>query len=126
MARICVVGENLTMTRLLGELLEGMHEVQYCDAESAYDTLKQGGFDLVILDVVWSNPEGGWDVLTYLQLHPALHDIPVVVCSGPSYELVVKREWLKQRGIGILEKPFEMDDLDGRVDAALGHIQHAS
>jgi CheY-like chemotaxis protein len=126
MARICVVGENLTMSRLLGELLEGPHEVQYCDAESAYDTLRQGIFDLIVLDVAWSNPEGGWDVLTFLQLHPTLHKIPVVVCSGPSYELIVKREWLKQRGIGILEKPFELDDLDGHIGTALGHMQNAS
>lgn len=92
----------------------------YCDSADAYDRLKRDSVDLVIIDLMTKKPEGGWDLLTFLQMHPRLRALPTVICSAVNDELVSKQEWLREHGIGILEKPFDLEDLYGQVDSALG------
>ncbi len=121
MARIAIINDDPNSAALLADLLEdrGWDVVTCCDGHSAFGLLKDESPDLVVLDLLTKKPEGGWDILTFLQLHPILRDTPVIVSSGPSDELLAKEEWLQDHDIPLLPKPFEIDELYQRVDTAL-------
>ena len=122
MATICVINDNPVLSTLLAELLSDREDdrVLCCTSTDVYEVLKRDDVDLIILDVMTKKPDGGWDVLTYLQMHPRLHAIPVIVCSAVDDELRSKEEWLRAHNAEIVEKPFELEELYGPVDAALG------
>jgi DNA-binding response OmpR family regulator len=122
MATICVINDNTVLSTLLAEILSdrGDDRVLCCTSTDVFDLLKRDTVDLIILDVMTKNPESGWDVLTFLQMHPRLSSLPVIVCSAANDELCAKKEWLRAHRIAIVEKPFELEELDGPVDAALG------
>lgn len=122
MATICVINDNPVLRTLLAELLSDRADdrVVCCTSTDVFDHLKRDGTDLIILDVMTKNPESGWDVLTFLQMHPRLCTLPVIVCSVVNDELLSKQEWLRAHHIDIVEKPFELEELYGPVDEALG------
>jgi DNA-binding response OmpR family regulator len=121
MARIVVISDDSRLVTPLGDLLmeRGGDTVTCCDDKGAFTTLQQGPTDLIILDLLVSKPEGSWDVLTFLQLHPVLRQTPVIVCSGPTDEVVAKEEWLEDHRVVVFFKPFDVDDLYRHVDTLL-------
>lgn len=121
MAAISVINKDLPLATLLGELLRerGQDTVTCCDAQNAYDLLKRETCDLIVLDLDTRKPDEGWNTLTFLQLHPTLRHVPVIVCSGPTDELLAKKDWLQERAIRVVTKPFDLEDLYREVDALL-------
>jgi DNA-binding response OmpR family regulator len=65
------------------------------------------------------SPEAGWSILELLKLDPATNSIPVIVCSAAIDDLRSREPWLAHHGIVTLPKPFDIDDLYKRVEAAL-------
>lgn len=128
MATICVINYDLSLGTMLADLLadRGMDRVVSCSGNDAYHRLAQGDIDLVIVDLMTKMPESGWDVLTYMQMHPQLRRLPAIVCSAVTDELLSKEAWLHQHNISILEKPFELDEFYQCVDTALGRATPAS
>lgn len=128
MATICVINDDPSLVTLLADLLSDREEdsVVCCDSREAYQCLERGDVDLVIVDLLTKKPEGGWDILTYLQMHPRLRHLPTIVCSGVTDELLSKEEWLRQHNISVLEKPFELEELYRCVDTVLGRSSPAS
>jgi len=57
----------------------------------------------------------GWAVRTHLRTYPELAGVPTIACSGDPYV----REKARALGLaGVLEKPFDPDD----VVAAVGRV----
>jgi CheY-like chemotaxis protein len=52
-------------------------------------------------------------------LDPETRSIPVVMCSADWTELQAKEAWMKEFGVGILPRPFDIDDLYAAVDGAM-------
>lgn len=67
--------------------------------------------DLLLLDLRLGGPEDGWQVIARLAGDPATASVPVVVCSADIEELGRRRAYLTTREIGVVLKPFDLDDL---------------
>src|SRR5690606_25901406 len=67
--------------------------------------------DLIILDFMVGGEDYGWQLLQKAKMHRATARIPIIVCTA-AVQLVRQLEGhLKEKGVGIVIKPFEIDDL---------------
>lgn len=128
MTRIAVVNDDTDFLTLMCEVLteKGWDAYALREGDSAFELLRQDHPDLIILDVRMDTPEMGWDILNLLTLDSETRVIPVIVCSADMVALHEKADWLEQHGIGVLPKPFDLDDLYQRVQLTLGDGQSVS
>lgn len=120
-ARIVVVDDDPAFQDLMYEILAeaGWVALGCEDGDRAVETIKETRPDAILLDIHLARLDQGWDILTYLLLHPFLHRIPVVICSAAQREINRRADWLAGRGIAVVHKPFELDTLYHEVTAAL-------
>jgi CheY-like chemotaxis protein len=95
------------------ELLEGEGWQVTCLREShkAHYAIREGKPDLVVLDIRMGNELTGFELIGLLTLDPATRSIPLIVCSADSHALQQHEAQMKNQGIGVVHKPFELDDL---------------
>ena len=120
--RILVVNDTQEILELFHEILhiEGGYEVELCSvAPSIVDTVREVNPDLVISDHVFGEEKVGWQFIQRLKMHRATADIPIIVCSGAIKELKEMEGYLVSKNIGVLYKPFDVDDLLNLVQAKL-------
>jgi CheY-like chemotaxis protein len=119
---IAVVNDDPAFLELMHELLtdESYTTVLLHEGSSAYDMIHKQHPDLVILDLRLEHPEAGWKTLQLLRLDPETTDIPVILCSADTRALREREDWLKERDIKVLEKPFNLDDMLKMVKDATG------
>jgi DNA-binding response OmpR family regulator len=67
--------------------------------------------DLIILDYLIGQEEDGWNLLQKLKLDRATAGIPVIICSAAAKQLREMDAWLNEKGVGVVYKPFDIDDL---------------
>jgi DNA-binding response OmpR family regulator len=94
---------------------EGYQTEVVTDAEQVVEEIKQGHFQLVILDV--SPPEGrGVELLE--RIRSADSDICVIAMTQmPTVEIAVRT--LKNQAFDYLQKPLELEELDAVIQAAI-------
>lgn len=121
MVRIAVVNDDTTFLTMMCEILaeEGWEAYTLREADAAFEELRRDPPDLIILDVQLDTPETGWRVLNLLKLDRATRTVPVVICSAALHDLQEKESYLNERGVGILVKPFDLDDLYACVRSML-------
>lgn len=119
---IAVVNDDPAFLELMHDLLtdERYQTILLHEGSSAYDMIRRQNTDLVILDLRLEHPEAGWKTLELLRLDPETTDIPVIVCSADTRALREKEDWLRERDVKILEKPFNLDDLLMIVKGVVG------
>ena len=113
-SRIAVINDDTPFLTLMQELLEQFegYEVKiHKEADEAYTFVRDWRPDLVILDIVMGHEESGWMVLQLLTLDPQTRPIPVIVCSAAVHSLQEHKDMLSRYGVGVLPKPFELEDL---------------
>jgi DNA-binding response OmpR family regulator len=121
MARIAVINDDTTFLSLMHSLLQekGWDTVILKESSKAYEQIKKDPPDLIILDIRMESQESGWTVLELIKLDPATNSVPIIVCSAAVDDLRSREPWLMHHGIVTLPKPFDIDDLYRRVEAAL-------
>ncbi|GAC1465425.1 MAG: hypothetical protein PVSMB7_09710 [Chloroflexota bacterium] len=75
--------------------------------------------DLILLDVWLDDPADGWNTLRSLTEDEATSRVPVIIMSSTPQELANHEQWLSERRVSILAKPFTIDQLCTSVEAAL-------
>lgn len=115
--RIIVVDDDDDFRSLMQQLLEdeGWVVLPCRDMHSALDALREARPDLVITDLRLQDGKCGMDMLHFMDLHPTLHDIPAILCTGSPPDVQEQADWLKQRRVAVLGKPFDIDDLYATV-----------
>lgn len=121
MACIAVVDDDPQFLALTEEILEpeGWDVLPISDGDQAFHALKREQPDLIILDVQMEHVDKGWQILTALTFDPDTRLIPVVICSANVDDVQDRRDWLRQHGVDVLPKPFDIDDLRVHVRTAL-------
>ena len=71
--------------------------------------------DLIILDFLIGGEEQGWQLLQKLKMTRETQDIPVIVCSGAVKLLQELEGHLAAKNVGVVVKPFDIDDLLNEV-----------
>src|SRR5216683_2782548 len=119
-ARILIVDDNddnrYTLSLYLD--LEGYRNIEVAqDGEEAIAHLKQGPFDLVLLDVMMPKLDG-YQVLTWLKQEGQLHNLPVIMVSALN-EIASVVRCIELGAVDYLTKPFDPVLLRARIGASL-------
>jgi len=96
------------------------------DTLSALTLFTEQTLHAVVLDIRLETAQSGWDILTFLETHPRLANLPIVLCSGDVLELRERAAWLRNRGIRVLHKPFDLVELYDAIESALGRAEAAT
>lgn len=70
-------------------------------------------------DIRMGGEETGWKILELLTLNPETQPIPLMVCSAAISDLKDHEPLLRKYAVGVLPKPFNLDALLEKVQAAL-------
>jgi len=75
--------------------------------------------DLVILDLVFDREYIGWQTLQKMKMHRDTEKIPVLVCTAEIRKAQEIQGYLTEKGVGLLLKPFDIDELLNQVNRLL-------
>lgn len=120
--RILIVDDEKDMTLLVRLNLQrtGRYEVkEENDASRAVSTARQFQPDLVLLDVMMPEMDGG-DVLALLKDDPGLRNLPVIFLTATVLKEEVKSKGGTIGGYPFIPKPFQMETLIAQIDKTLG------
>lgn len=67
--------------------------------------------DLIILDYMWPEEDGGWSMLQMLRMDRATAKTPIVLCTGAKREIAELGDHLTQMKIAVVLKPFDIETL---------------
>lgn len=111
--RLLVIDDDPVVVTLISQALHQVGwEVRTCvDPAAACEQVANERPNAVLLDIRLQFPACGWQVLEALRGHVSTRDVPVIVFSGQIRELEEREGWLLERRIGVLSKPFELEDL---------------
>ncbi len=110
---ILVINDDQSILELFHLILEG-EGYKVSSSLVIYEDVKdveQLNPDLIILDVRVGYYAGGLLLLQKLKMYPPTKDIPVIICTAALNEMREQEETFRQKGIPVLYKPFDMDEL---------------
>ncbi len=119
---ILVIDDNAELLELFHEILAV--EAAYRVSSMTYEPqivcrVKSLAPDLIICDNVLDDQEVGLDIVQMLKLDSETEDIPVIMCSGAVRQLREMEAYLASRNVGVLYKPFDVDELVNMVERKL-------
>jgi CheY-like chemotaxis protein len=108
--KILIIDDSKDITSLLSDVFAdvGAAVVQANTGQDAMRFLALSDFDLIILDMVMSQPDG-WALLRYMQKRPS-HLKHIIVLTANVYNHWVQ-ETIKEYHLPCMYKPFELKDL---------------
>lgn len=119
---ILVVDDTPAVLDVVREALEGEgYRVKTClQSTDALAIAREEPPDAVMLDIVMP-VMSGWEVLARLRAEPALSQTPVIVCTAYVAEALGRLAELRgpagDAHVGLLPKPFDVDELVEVVDS---------
>jgi len=116
---VLIVEDNEAIAHLLTELLtdEGHDVLWTASGAEALALLETWGPDLVLLDLTLAEMDGGAFRTAQLAMSPPASEVPVVLVTGAGDSEVVAEQI---GAVGLVRKPFELDEVLDVVAAALG------
>jgi DNA-binding response OmpR family regulator len=119
--RIMVVNDTQEILELFREILtdEGYEVLLYSYGVQDMSEIERARPDLIILDHIIGGEAIGWQMLQKLKMRRSTADIPVVVCSAAVKAVQEMEGYLKAKGVGLVLKPFDIDELLQAVEQAL-------
>lgn len=119
--RIMVVNDSQDILEMFRDLLtyEGFEAIAYRAPELAVADLRETKPDLIILDWLFGHEELGMQLLKLVRQDPAMAATPVLVCSAANQKVEAVEDELRAQGVGVVYKPFMIDDMLSAIRAAL-------
>jgi DNA-binding response OmpR family regulator len=120
-ARILVVNDTEEILQAFRDLLEDEgYEVHLSGvAFTNVDGIVRLAPDLIILDYLFGQEKAGWQMLQLLRMHRGTAAIPVIICTAATHAVREIEGELIARGIRLVAKPFDIDELLAAVRQAL-------
>src|ERR1700732_4902689 len=100
---------------------ENINVITCADAASAMAQFEQNRPDVVITDVIMPNQDG-YALCSQIKQHPEFGGIPVVLMSGVVNKSVAEKA-VAVHADELIRKPFQPQELIGRVRTLLSHKQ---
>jgi two-component system response regulator VicR len=120
---ILIVNDTQEILDLLQELLEEEgYRVTTSMALLDLDKVKALAPDLIIQDLLFEQTqEKGWTFLTLVRLDPQLAQVPLILCTAALHVVRDEEmaEKLRQLGVRVVLKPFNIDELLGVIAEVL-------
>ena len=119
--RIMVVNDTQEILQLFREILtdEGYEPILYSYAIQDLDEIERARPDLIILDYMFGEEQIGWQLLQKLKMYRPTAAIPVIVCTAAAQKVREMEGFLQSKGIGLVLKPFDIDDLLRAIEQSL-------
>jgi CheY-like chemotaxis protein len=119
---ILVVNDDTAFLQLMQQLLddEGYRTDTLKSTQNAIEHVKLRRPALIVLDVRINNEESGLLLLDLITLDPETRSIPVIIASANLQALAGREKALAEKGIYVIAKPFDIDDLGALIRTALG------
>lgn len=122
--KILIVDDDSGIGEMLKTLLEfsGYEVIVTENPHHTIELVQRDGFDLVILDMLISGVDGT-DICQQLKQHDQTMEVPVLMMSA------LHEAKLKCMGAGandFIAKPFEMDELLGKISKVLEERERTS
>ncbi len=120
-----VINDEPALLTLFRELLEDegyrvtLETFDPHGVESQLRRLREASPDLVVLDFLIGGEPLGWQFLQALRLQRDTEKLPVVVCTAAVNTVRELGAHLTEMGIGVVLKPFFIDDLLAEITRAL-------
>lgn len=111
--KILVVNDTQEILDLFRDIFEeeGYEVFLYSYTFNDLVEIKRVKPDLVILDYLIGGEDYGWQMLQKLKMDQATANIPVIVCTGALRQVRELEGHLKEKGVAVVLKPFDIDDL---------------
>ncbi len=119
--RVLVIDDDDSILELFKMVLEPqgfdvhLSKVTYEDVKRVEDLHPS----LIILDAKLGQQYEGFLLLEKLKLYPPTKSIPVILCSAALEEIRQQEDTLRQKGIPIVYKPFDLDELLQAIEQCL-------
>jgi CheY-like chemotaxis protein len=124
--RILVVNDTQEILELFRDIIEPMgHEmIPMSYAPDDLARIIEIGPDLAIVDFVMGGQEfRGWQLVQKLKMSRQTRDIPMIVCTGARREIYEYEGWLTEKSIGVVLKPFDIEDLERAINKLLTNAE---
>ena len=118
---VLVINDDTAFLQLMEQLLqdEGFEAETLTSTKGALERIKEKRPALVILDIRINNEQAGLLLLDLVTLDPETRWIPVIVASANLHALAGREQELADKGIYVIAKPFDIDELGGLIKKAL-------
>lgn len=120
--RLLVVDDSTEFLSFMEALLasEGFPVAIASTYTAALKRLEAQPPDLVICDVRMPEMEP-FAILKLVHENADTRHVPVLLCTGAIQEIDQAERWLAERGVEVLLKPFDVDDLLSRIKKLSAH-----
>ena len=121
-SHILIIDDDQSILEMMRLVLEEEGNYRVTTAESTFEEvadIERLQPDLILLDFLLQGRNTGWNFLQKLKLHRPTKDIPIVLCTAALADVKEQEPILIQKGIPILYKPFDVDELLHIVDQIL-------
>jgi CheY-like chemotaxis protein len=81
---------------------------------------------LIITDLWMEKPDSGWQFIQQLRDMPEYADLPLILCAANQAFLRERARELEALKCGVVEKPFNVDDLLHTVERRIGSARGVS
>jgi CheY-like chemotaxis protein len=124
MARVTVVNDNPEFLALVRDILEDdRYDTITIDGDrpGALEAVRASKPDLLMIDLrMGTEFMHGWEIAQQVREGPDFRALPVLVCSADVVALKELEDDLAAKPhVGILMKPFSIDDLTAAIDGLL-------
>ena len=118
-ARILVVDDDPTLREIIVRLLvkSGYVSLEAASTPAALEHIRAGAVNAVLIDVVLGG-ENGWDTVRQVR---EVTDVPILMMTGASVDKDTLRDAALLGTQGMLQKPFEADELLSLLSLTLAH-----
>jgi CheY-like chemotaxis protein len=108
-----VLNDEAIFLDVMHDLLtdDGFRVTLVRESRKAYEMVRAEQPDLLVLDIRMGVELTGFELISLLTIDPVTHAIPLIVASADSQALREHEAQLTNQGIGILYKPFDLEDL---------------
>ncbi|HMQ31172.1 MAG TPA: response regulator [Chloroflexaceae bacterium] len=128
MPRIMVINDTQEILALFRDILtEEGHEVAlYSSAIHDMEEIERVSPALIILDFVFGNENLGFQMLQKIKMRRSTAGLPVIVCTAALQAVREMEGYLRSKGVQIVLKPFDVDDLIRAVQRGLDTAAYES
>jgi DNA-binding response OmpR family regulator len=118
---IMVINDTVEILELFEEILsdEGYEVITHSFSDRTHLDIEEVAPDLLIMDYLFGGEELGWQTLQKLKMRRETASIPVIVCTAAIKKVREIESHLRVKGVLLLPKPFEIDELLHYVRQAL-------
>lgn len=119
--RILVINDTQEILEIFRDILEGegYETLLYSYAIRDMEEIKRLKPNLIIVDFFFNEQKEGWQMVQKLKLHKETASLPIIVCTAAEQAVREIEGYLQAKGIALVPKPFDIDDLLQAVQQAL-------